>query len=113
MANINQLIVYQETRELIRLVQPITEGHAFGDLNNQIRRAVISVASNICEGAGSGSDRQFSRYCKLARASVNEAMGQLQILGDLGIIDAQHPSIALSDRIGRRLSCLIRRLEPG
>jgi four helix bundle protein len=113
MADINKLIVFQEARELVRMVHPITERVAFGDLGNQIRRAAISVASNICEGAGSGSDRQFARYCRLARASVNEAQGQLQILGDLGAIDGDHPAIVLSDRIGRRLSCLIKRLEPG
>ena len=113
MANINTLIVYHEARTLVRAIHPITERVGFGDLGNQIRRAVISVASNICEGAGSGSDKQFARYCHMARASANEVQGQLQILGDLGIIADDHPAIALSDRIGRRLSCLIKRLEPG
>ena len=112
MANINSLIVYREARELIRSVQPITEKVGFGDLASQIRRAVISIASNICEGAGSGSDKQFARYCRLARGSANEAQGQLQILSDLGIITDDHAAIVLSDRIGRRLSCLIKRLEP-
>jgi four helix bundle protein len=113
MANINRLVVFQEARELVRLVQPITEGVAFGDLANQVRRSVVSVASNICEGAGSGSDKQFARYCKLARASAKEAQGQILILSDLGVMEADHPALALSDRIGRRLSCLIRRLEGG
>ena len=113
MANINTLIVYHEARELIREVQPITKKVGFGDLSSQVRRAVVSIASNICEGAGSGSDKQFARYCRLARGSANEAQGQLQILSDLGIIDMDHPAIALSDRIGRRLTCLIKRLDPG
>jgi four helix bundle protein len=69
------------------------------------------VASNICEGAGSGSDRQFACYCKVARASANEAQGQVLVLSDLGVVEAGHPALVLSDRIGRRLSCLIRRLE--
>jgi four helix bundle protein len=111
MGNINNLIMYQESRELIRLVRPITDREHFGDLSNQIRRAVVSVASNICEGAGSGSDRQFARYCNIARASANEALGQLQILADLGVITPDHPSMGLCDRIGRRLSCLIKRLQ--
>ena len=113
MANINDLIVFQEARELVRLIQPITKEVGFGDLGNQIRRAVISIASNICEGAGSGYDKQFARYCKLARASANEAQGQLLLLADLGLIADDDDAIVISDRIGRRLSCFIRRLEPG
>ena len=113
MANINSLIVYKEARELIRAVQPITKGVGFGDLGHQIRRAAISIASNICEGAGSGSDKQFARYCRLARGSANEVQGQLQILCDLGVISDTHPTIRLSDRIGRRLTCLIKKLDPG
>ena len=113
MTNINNLIVFQEARELVRLVHPLTDKLRFGDLANQLRRATISVVSNICEGAGSGSDKQFARYCTMARASVHEAQGQLMLLADLGSIPQDHHAITLSDRIGRRLSCLIRRLEPG
>jgi hypothetical protein len=46
MADINNLIVYQESRELIRLIRPLTAGISFGDLNDQIRRAAISIVSN-------------------------------------------------------------------
>ena len=113
MANINTLVVYQEARELVRIVQPLTENVRFGDLGNQLRRAVISVVSNICEGGGSGSDRQFIKYCKVARGSVNEAQGQLHLLADLGYISAEHTVIELSGRVGKRLTCLIRALEAG
>jgi four helix bundle protein len=113
MANVRTFTVFQEARELVRLVQPVTQDVRFGDLGSQIRRAVISIASNLCEGAGRGSDREFARYCRMARGSANEVQGQLLILADLGVITEEHPSIALSDRIGRRLTCLIRRLEGG
>ena len=113
MANIGKLIVFQEARELLRAVQQLTEGIEFGDLRSQIRRAAISVVSNICEGAGSASDKQFARYCRMAKGSVNEVFGQLHILSDLGLIAQDHSAIALSDRISRRLYCLIKRLESG
>ena len=79
MANINNLIIFHEARQLVRDIGPLTESLRFGDLGNQMRRAAISVVSNICEGAGMGSDRQFARYLKIARASVNELQqhGQL------------------------------------
>ena len=111
MANIHNLIVYREARELVRTIHPITTNVGFGDLGNQIRRATISVVSNICEGAGSGSDKQFSRYLKMARASVNEVQGQLEILADIGIIAHRHRSIAQADLLGRRLSAFIARLD--
>ena len=112
MANIHNLIVYREARELVRTIHPITANVGFGDLGNQIRRAAISVVSNICEGAGSGSDKQFSRYLKMARASANEAQGQLEILADIGTIGHSHPAIiAQADLFGRRLTAFIVRLD--
>ena len=113
MANINSLIVFTEARQLVREIRPITTGLRFGDLGSQIRRASISIASNICEGAGAGSDRQFVRYLKLARASANEVLGQLLLLADLGTIGEDHQTIALADRLGRRLTCLIRSIGSG
>ena len=54
MANINNLIIFHEARQLVRDIVPITESVRFGDLGNQMRRAAISVVSNICEGSGHG-----------------------------------------------------------
>ena len=50
MTQLTELVVFQEARELIRLIQPITEHVRFGDLSHQLRRSTVSVASNICEG---------------------------------------------------------------
>ena len=111
MADKNQLVVYQEARELLRLVAQISDGVRFGDLANQMRRSGISVVSNIAEGAGSGSDRSFARFVKIARGSVNELEVQLEMASDLGV--DVHGSIFLASVVGKRLTCLLRRLEPG
>ena len=113
MALINNLAVFQDARQLIRITRPLTTEICYGDLGNQMRRAALSVASNICEGAGSGSDKQFARYLAIARASVNELNGQLLIASDLGYIELNHEAVALADRLGRRLTCFIRRLRGG
>ena len=113
MANINNLIIFNEARELIRLVQPISAEIRFGNLGNQMRRAALSVACNICEGAGSGSDRQFARYLNIARGSVNELQGQLLIASDLGYLPQDATATELADRLGRQLTCFIRRLRGG
>ncbi len=108
MAHIDNLTVFAEARELVRTVYGLDISGSLGD---QLRRAAVSVASNIAEGCGAGGDRQLARYLRIARGSVNEVQAQLLILGDIGTIVAQHPAVALSDRIGRRLTSFIRRLE--
>ena len=113
MGIVTNLTIFTEARELVRQTGRLAADITFGDLANQMRRTALSVASNICEGAGSGSDRQFARYLGIARGSVNELHGQLLIAADLGHLDEQAPIIALADRLGRRLTCFIRRLRSG
>ena len=108
MANIHNLIVYREARELVRTIHPITANVGFGDLGNQIRRATISVVSNICEGAVSGSDKQFSRYLKQpASANEGRAAGNTTDIGAINKTMVQSPA----DRLGRRLTAFIKRLD--
>ena len=112
MTDIHSLRVFHDARELLREVRTITRsGIAFGDLAAQIQRAAISVASNIAEGAGSGSDKNFRRHLAIARGSTNEVEGQLLLLVDLGVIDDSHEALPLANRLGRQLSCFIRKLE--
>jgi len=104
MARFEQLRVYHLARANLRDIAGITERmQGFGDLVNQMRRAAISVVSNICEGAATGSDRQWARYLRSARGSVNELQGQLAIVGDLGWLRCDH--------LGRALTRLIRSLS--
>jgi four helix bundle protein len=52
----------------------------------QLRRASVSVASNIAEGAGRQTDRDFARYLSLAAGSASEAEYQLLLARDLGYL---------------------------
>lgn len=111
MARFHSLIVYTLARENLREIARITEDmHGFGDVVNQMRRAAISVVSNICEGASSGNDRQFARYLTIARASTHELHGQLAIVSDLGLLDPNHPIHDRCDHLGRALTKLLRAL---
>ena len=112
MAYFHKLTVYQLARENLRDVAVTTRGIVgFGDLSNQLRRAAISVVSNISEGAGAGGNAQFVRYLKIARASANEMQAQLEILADLGEIGPEHPVHDRCDRLGRSLTKLIQHLS--
>jgi four helix bundle protein len=53
-------------------------------LANQIRRAAVSVALNIAEGKGGGSDRQFRRFLRISLRSHNEVVAGIKIAIALG-----------------------------
>ena len=112
MAGFHNLIIYQLARHNLRDVAAITAStQGFGDLTNQMRRAAISVVSNICEGSGHDSSKQLIRFLITARASNLELQAQLTILADLGHIPHDHPIHDRCDHAGRSISKLIRRLS--
>ena len=57
-------------------------------LTAQMRRAAVSVTSNIVEGTARGSDRETARFLRMALASAAELHSQLILVQDLGILDA-------------------------
>jgi len=112
MARYHQLVIYTLARENLRDIAEITRTMTgFGDLSNQMRRAAISVVSNISEGAATCRDAQFIRYLNTARASANELQAQLEILVDLGSIQRAHTVHDRCDRLGRSITKLIRFLS--
>jgi four helix bundle protein len=83
------LHIWQAARELVQIVyRHTTQGGFERDfaLRDQIRRAVISIMSNIAEGFGAGSDAEFLRFLGYARRSLSETQSQLYIALDLGYI---------------------------
>ncbi len=113
MAKSTNLRVWQQARELLRQVSAITaDMRAEGDLKSQMRRAAISVVSNIAEGA-ERSDREFCRFLTIALGSNSEVEAQVTIAGDIGLIDATTVAklIDQTDHIGRMIRRLIQYLQ--
>ncbi|MGD0736570.1 MAG: four helix bundle protein [Terracidiphilus sp.] len=84
------LIVWQRAMDLARQAYSITRGlpktEAYG-LLTQIRRAAVSVPSNIAEGQGRLTDSQFRHFLGNARGSLYEMQTQIELAGSLGYID--------------------------
>ncbi|MEI8376623.1 MAG: four helix bundle protein [Planctomycetota bacterium] len=80
-----ELHIYQRARELTNGVYSITREGAFArdfGLVNQLRRAVVSVMSNIAEGFERGTSVEFIQFLYIAKGSCGEVRAQLQVATD-------------------------------
>jgi four helix bundle protein len=88
MAKINrfeEILGWQKARELTRQIYSISASAAFGKdwgLRDQIRRAAVSVLSNIAEGYERGGDKEFAHFLTVAKGSVGEIQSQLYVALD-------------------------------
>ena len=116
MTSYKDLIVWQKSRILVRKIYLLTlklpREEIFG-ITNQIRRAVISIPSNIAEGYDRGSNKEFVRFLKIAKGSAAEVETQLILCIDLGYLtlDDIQEVLALHDEIIRMLGTLIIKTE--
>ena len=106
------LRIWQEAVDLALQVYRVTTGfpkHELYGLSSQMRRAAVSVASNIAEGKGRNTDRDFGKFLFQARGSLLELQTQIAIARGLEYLPEQESS-ALSgdaDALGRGLNGLI------
>ncbi len=108
--------VWRSARALVKTVFSIAAAmEADGGLGTQMKRAAISIVSNIAEGAERGGETDFRRFLYMARGSCGELQAQMMLANDLGFINGERFS-EVDDRIdhvGRMISRLISSLEAG
>ena len=84
------LLVWQKSMALVseiyRETQTFPKNELYG-LTNQIRRAAVSVPSNLAEGQGRTSRKEFHRFVGQARGSLTEVETQLEIARNLNYLD--------------------------
>lgn len=103
MHKLNDLQVWVKSRKVAKEIYLLTgklpNEEKFG-LISQMRRAAVSIASNIAEGAGRNWDREFIQFLAIAFGSSYELKTQLFICIDLDFIDeesANHMMTALEE----------------
>jgi four helix bundle protein len=109
------LQVWQRSIELSVAIYALTKDFPSEErigLTSQLRRASVSVASNIAEGYGRGSTGEYKHFLGMARGSNAEVQTQLVIAKELGFGDQQKLLTAdgLSQEIARMLVSLMRKL---
>ena len=109
-----ELEVWQAAMQLAERVYalqkrlPKEEVYGLGD---QIRRAVVSVPSNIAEGFGRDSTADFIHFLYIARGSLFEVRTQLELARRLGYLQVSDEVVATMGSVGRLLNALIRALR--
>ena len=87
---------------------PVEERYGLCD---QLRRAVVSIPSNIAEGRGRDTAKEFSHFLTLARGSLNEVSTQLELAARLGYLDSGSGLYEESQEIRKMLNAMIERLR--
>jgi four helix bundle protein len=97
--------------EVYRITESLPQDERFG-LSAQLRRAVVSVASNIAEGHARSTRGEFKNFLSIARGSVAEVEVQLILAKELGYVASPVLAKALdhSDAISRMITNLKRAL---
>jgi four helix bundle protein len=110
-----KLEIWQQARALNKAIYSLSGGFPPSELyalTSKIRRASISVSSNIAEGSGRNSDADFAHFLEIAYASLMEVISQLFLATDQGYItDKQlQPISAAADLLASQIVTLFKRL---
>ena len=112
--NYKELEVWRHSMDLVLavygIIDKLPQKERFA-LCDQLRRAVISVPSNIAEGFGRRSRNDFSHFLAVSRGSLFEVGTQLEIAQRLGYIQIDDDILGRIDAISRMLGSLIRKLD--
>ena len=102
------------TIEIYRHTRGFPREEEFG-LRSQMRRAAVSVATNIVEGNARGSERDYVRFLQIAFGSICELQYLIVLVGELKLVEASiHKALtAQCDRVVKQLNRLVERMAGG
>jgi len=111
-ASFKNLIVWQKAMKLVYAVYrmsklfPADERYA---LTDQLRRAVVSIPSNIAEGNGRAGNKDYAHFLSIARGSLFETMTQVQIAQGLGYAVQDDEIESLATDVGNMLTAMLKK----
>ncbi|HVT89854.1 MAG TPA: four helix bundle protein [Tepidisphaeraceae bacterium] len=106
-----ELIAWQKAMDIVEEVYRVTKSfpreEQYG-LTNQVRRAAVSIPSNIAEGQGRGVSREFAHHLRISNGSRQEVETQLLIAVRLGYLSeiSANPVLDQCAEVGRIISGL-------
>ena len=110
------LLVWQKAmlaaKMVYLLVKQLPQEELFA-LSNQMRRAAISIPSNIAEGQARNSTKEFLQFLSIAKGSKAELETQLILCVEINYLSYNdvYPILALLEEIGKMLNALIKKLS--
>ena len=111
----DKLLVWQRAHSLVLKIYEVTNNfpkEEIWGLTSQIRRAAVSVPSNIVEGKARGSRKDFKRFLLVARGSLEEVKYQSLLAKELKYMnEEQYEEITVMiEDVGRLLGGMIRKV---
>jgi four helix bundle protein len=109
-----QLEAWKFAMQFVKALYELTAGFPVEErygLAQQMRRAAVSIPSNIAEGAGRNGVKEFLNFIGIARGSLAEVETQLQLAVMLGFSVPNHPAFALANSTGKLLTGLHKKLS--
>lgn len=101
MHHYKELKIWQRSMDMVvniyKLSATFPQDELYG-LQSQMRRCAVSVPSNIAEGAGRGTNKQFKHFLEIAMGSINELQTQVEIICRLNYLNEKVKS-ELADEI--------------
>jgi four helix bundle protein len=111
-----EIEAWQNARELTKQIYQLSALGEFSrdfGLRDQIRRAAVSIMSNIAEGFESQTQSLFIKYLGIAKASAGEVRSQLYIASDLGYLSPEElrNTINLAEKVSRLIYGFVKYLQ--
>ena len=100
--------------QLVKAVYELTSNFPVEErygLAQQMRRAAVSIPSNIAEGAGRNGAKEYLHFIGISRGSLAELETQMQLAVMLGFASADHAAFDLADRTGKLLTGFHKKLS--
>ena len=114
--NYKDLIAWQKSMQLAKEVYLLTKKlpkEELFELTNQLRRAVVSIFSNIAEGNGRLSRKEYLHFLSIARGSKSEVETQLLFCVELGYLQESdiETALGLCTEVSKLLNRLISKIK--